>query len=161
MAAGPSPLEPQRFFAQTWQGEGELALRGLLAHLPGARRFSFRSLTTMVSDDFWIVHDETRWEDGRVELRDGLCRRLDETTLRMTYDDMLGGTEVRLRSDGYDLGPYTMLASAPRLPLRLPVRCTDSCRLEPDGTLVDSIDLTLLGQLIGRQIIHLKARTEH
>jgi hypothetical protein len=156
----PSPLEPQRFFAQTWQGEGELAPRGLLAHLPGARRFSFRSFTTMVSEDFWIVHDETRWEDGRIELRDGLCRRLDETTLRMTYNDMLGGTEVRLRSDGYDLGPYAMLVSAPGLPLRLPVRCTDSCRLEPDGTLVDSIDLTVLGVRVGRQIIHLRARSE-
>jgi hypothetical protein len=159
MTGRPSPLEP-RFFAQTWQGEGELALRGLLARLPGARRFTFRSHTTVVSEDFWIVHDETRWEDGRVELRDGLCRRLDATTLRMTYDDMLGGTEVHLRSDGYDLGPYTMLVAAPGLPLRLPVRCTDSCRLEPDGTLVDSIDLTVLGVRAGRQTMHLKARTD-
>jgi hypothetical protein len=81
--------------------------------------------------------------------------------LRMTYDDMLGGTEVRLRSDGYGLGPYTMLVAAPGLPLRLPVRCTDSCRLEPDGSLIDSIDLSMLGVRVGRQIMHLKPRTDH
>jgi hypothetical protein len=155
----PDPLEP-RFFAQTWQGDGELALRGPLARLPGARHFTFRSFTTVVSQDFWIVHDETRWEDGRIELRDGLCRRIDQTTLRMTYDDMLGGTEIRLRPDGYDLGPYTMLVAAPGLPLWFPVRCSDSCRLKPNGSLIDTIELAILGVRIGRQIMHLEPQAD-
>jgi len=156
MAARATPLDPRRFFGQTWEGEGELTLRGLRARLSAARRFSFRSFTTMVSDDFWVIHDETRWEDGRVELRDGLCRRVDETTLRMTYDDMLGGTEVRLQADGYELRPYTMLVPVPGTPLRLPVRCTDSCRLEPNGTLVDTIELAVFGMRVGQLVMRLR-----
>lgn len=52
-----------------------------------------------------------------------------------------------------------MLVPVPGTPLRLPVRCTDSCRLEPDGTLVDTIDLAVLGLRLGRLVRRLKART--
>jgi hypothetical protein len=96
-----------------------------------------------------MLHDALIWENGRVELRDGLCRRLDETTLRMTYDDMLGGTMVRLRAGGYDLGPYTMLVSTPGLRVRVPLRCRDTCQLEADNTLTDTIELSFVGIRVG------------
>lgn len=151
----PTPLEPQRFFAAAWEGEGEFEPARWLARLPVPRRLRFRSFTTMLSDDFWVVHDETRWDDGRVDRRDGLCRRLGPDRLRLTYDDMLGGTEVRLHERGYDLLPYTLLAPMAPLPFRVPVRCRDTCSLTSDGTLVDIIEMSVLGVPIGRQVMRL------
>jgi len=59
-----SPLRPREFFARPWAGEGEWIPRRGLRWLPGPRRLRFRSTASWLSDDLWLVHDETTWEDG-------------------------------------------------------------------------------------------------
>ena len=59
-----SPLRPREFFGRPWAGEGEWILRRGLVWLPGPRRLRFRSTASWLSDDLWLVHDETTWEDG-------------------------------------------------------------------------------------------------
>jgi hypothetical protein len=103
-----------------------------------------------------VVHDETVWEDGRAERRDGLARLVAPDRIRFTYDDMVGGTEIRLHATGFTFSPYQMAIRLPALPVPVLVRCRDRCELEPDGSLVDTIDLSLLGISLGRQVVRLR-----
>lgn len=68
MASAASPLTPARpreFFGRLGSGEGEWTPHRWLSWLPGPRRLRFRSFTTWLTDDVWLVHDTTTWEDGR------------------------------------------------------------------------------------------------
>jgi hypothetical protein len=154
-ATGLTPLEPREFFAVPWSGEGEWIARWL-PWLPGrARRFRFTTTTTWLNDDVWLVHDTTTWEDGHVEHRDGTARLIAPDRIRLTYDDMPGGTELRLRGDGFSFSPYQMLITAPPLPTPVLVRARDDCRWDAtNGELTDTIELRLLGIPIGRLVIH-------
>jgi len=65
----------------------------------GPRRFRVRSCTSWISDGLWLVHDTTTWEDGLEERRDRTARPVAADRIWLTYDDMVGGTEIRLRAD--------------------------------------------------------------
>jgi hypothetical protein len=88
---GLTPLQPREFFGTPWSGEGGWTPRPWLCWLPGPRRFRFRSFTSWLTDELWLVHDTTIWEDGREERRDGLARLVAADRIRFTYDDMPGG----------------------------------------------------------------------
>ncbi len=109
-----------------------------------------------MTDELWLVHDETRWEDGRVDRRDGRARLVAPDRIRFTYDDMPGGTEIRLRADGFDFAPYRMAVAFPLLPVPVLVDCRDSNRVEASGELVDTIDVSILGVPLGRQTMRLR-----
>ena len=151
-----TPLEPHEFFARPWSGEGEFVPRRWLRWLRIPRRMRFRSDSTWLRPDLWITHDETVWEDGRVERRDGIAKLLADDRIRLTYSDMPGGTELRLQARGWEFAPYVMAVPAGRLPIAVLVRCRDRCRLDDDGTLVDEIDISLAGIPLGRQVMRLR-----
>jgi hypothetical protein len=150
-----TPLEPKQFFAAPWSGEGEWVAPRWLPCLSGrGRRFRFTSTTTWLSDNVWLVHDTTTWEHGRVEHRDGTARLLAPDRIRLTYDDMLGGTELQLRADGFSFSPYQMLIAAPPLPIPILVHARDACRWDATTSeLTDTIELHLLGIPLGRLVI--------
>jgi hypothetical protein len=152
-----SPLRPREFFDRPWSGEGEFIPARWLRWLPVPRRLRFRTFTTWLRDDVWIVHDETVWEDGRVERRDGIAILVEPDRIRFVYSDMPGGTELRLHERGWDFAPYVMAVPAPGLPILVLVSCLDACRLDADGTLVDEIDIRLAGIPVGRQVMRLRA----
>jgi hypothetical protein len=72
---------------------------------PGTTRLRFESSTSWISDELWLLHDTIVWENGPVERRDGTAQLVDRHRVRLTYDDMLGGTELRLQADGFLLPP--------------------------------------------------------
>jgi hypothetical protein len=150
-----TPLEPREFFAVPWSGEGEWIVPRWLPWLSGrARRFHFASATTWLDDEVWLVHDTTTWEDGRVEHRDGTARLLAPDRVRLTYDDMLGGTELQLHAEGFSFTPYQMLIAVSLLPVPVLVRAHDNCRWDAtSGELTDTIELHLLGIPVGRLIM--------
>jgi hypothetical protein len=153
---GLTPLRPREFFGRPWSGDGEWKLRPWLAWLPGPRRFRFRSFTTWLTDEVWVVHDTTTWEDGRVERRDFLATLVAPDRIRFTGAEMPGGSEIRLAADGFGFSPYLISAAVPILPVPVLVRCHDSCRVETSGELVDTIDISLLGLPLGREIMWLR-----
>jgi hypothetical protein len=155
-ARKPTPLEPREFFGRPWSGTGEWRPRRAVAWLAPPRRLSFRSSATWLTEELWLVHDETRWEDGRVERRDGVARLVAPDRISFTYDDMPGGTEIRLREDGFDFTPYLMTVTLPVLPVAILLRCVDTCMLEPTGDLVDTVEVSLLGVRLGRQTMRLR-----
>jgi hypothetical protein len=151
----PTPLDPS-FFVAPWSGSGEWLPRGAGRLVSPSRRLSFRSWTTPVAEDVWLVHDETRWEDGQVERRDGIAVRLATDRIRLTYDDMVGGTEVALREDGFSLGRYRLAVAVPVLPVTILIGCRDASRLDDDGTLVNTIEISLGRIPLGRQVMRLR-----
>jgi hypothetical protein len=151
-----TPLEPREFFDRPWSGEGEFVPRRWLRWLPMPRRMRFRSHSTWLRPDLWITHDETVWDDGRVERRDGIAKLLADDRIRFTYSDMPGGTELRLHARGWEFAPYVMVVRAVWLPIAVLVRCRDRCRLDDDGTLVDEIDISLARIPLGRQVMRLR-----
>ena len=151
-----TPLRPLEFFGRPWSGQGEWRPRRWLGWLPGPRRLRFRSFTTPLTDSTWLVHDTTLWEDGRAEHRDFLATLIAPDRIRFTGAEMPGGSEIRLREDGFTFSPYLISVALPFLPFSVLVRCRDTCRLEPGGELVDTINISLLGIPLGQQVIRLR-----
>jgi hypothetical protein len=152
----PTPLRPREFFSYPWVGEGEWIPRPWLRWLPLPRRFRFRTFTTWLSDELWVVHDETIWEGGRVERRDGMATLVAPDRIRFTYDDMAGGTEIHLHSTGFTFSPYLMAVPVPPLPVAVLVRCIDRCTLQADGSMLDVIEMSIVGVPLGRQVMRLR-----
>jgi hypothetical protein len=152
-----TPLQPREFFGRPWAGEGEWMPRRWLSWLPGPRRFRFRSFTSWISDELWLVHDTMAWEGGLEERRDGTARLVSADRIRFTYDDMVGGAEIQLRADGFSFTPYRMLVASPMLPVPVQVRAQDTCRWDASaGVLDDTIDLRLMGLPLGRLVTRLR-----
>jgi hypothetical protein len=157
-----TPLQPREFFGTPWSGEGEWTPRPWLCWLPGPRRFRFRSFTSWLTDELWLVHDTTIWEDGREERRDGLARLVAADRIRFTYDDMPGGTEIQLYIDGFAFAPYRMLVVIPFLPIPLQILAHDSCSWDAAShELRDTINVSLIGLPPGRQVTRLRPEPGH
>jgi hypothetical protein len=153
----PTPLQPKEFFGRDWSGEGEWRPRPWFSWLPGPRRFRFISSTSWITDDLWLVHDTTTWENGHVERRDGTARLVAADRIRITYDDMIGGTEIQLRADGFTFSPYRMLVANPMSPIPVQIRAHDSCRWEASADeLHDTIELRLTVVPLGRVTMRLR-----
>lgn len=87
-----TPLRPREFFGRPWSGHGEWRPHRWLRWLPGPRRLRFRSFTTWLTDELWLVHDTTTWEDGRIERRDFLATLIAHDRIRFTGPEMPGGS---------------------------------------------------------------------
>lgn len=153
-----TPLRPREFFALSWSGEGEWEAPAWLRRLARRpRRFSFTTATSWLADDVWLVYDTLKWENGRTEHRSGMARLVAEDRISLSYDDMLGGTDVWLREEGFAFSPYHILMAMPPLPLALVIGATDVCVWRPEtGELTDTIRLRLFGVPVGRMVMRLR-----
>ena len=107
------------------------------------------------------MHDTTTWENGHIERRDGTARLVAADRIRLTYDDMLGGTEIQLRADGYTFSPYRMLVANPMSPIPVQIRAHDTCRWDASANeLEDTIELRLTVVPLGRMMMRLRPEGE-
>jgi Protein of unknown function (DUF3833) len=145
----------RELFAQPWEGEASIWRPWWLRWSPGPSRFAFRSEIANASADVWDVIDTTTFPDGSVEQRRMHAEVVTPGRIRLTADDMPGGTEVTARPDGFDFTPYVI-----RTPvaggLRVPLRYTDSVTLTDDGEMVDTIELRALGIRVARITMRLR-----
>jgi hypothetical protein len=113
-----------------------------------ALRFRARRETVWVSGETWVLRDRAEFPNGYVEERRRLCELVAPDRVRVTADDLPEGAEVLLEEDGFRIVPYPI--EQPIGPLRWPMRARDRYRVEPDGTLVEEIDLRTLGVPVAR-----------
>ena len=153
-----TPLRPAEFFGTPWSGHGEWIAPGWMRRLARRpRRFSFSTSTTWLADDVWIVHDTLTWENGRTEHRSGLAHLVAPDRISLSYHDMLGGTDLLLRADGFTFAPYQIMVAMQPLPLSLVIAASDVCEWHAaDHELIDTIDLRLFGLPIGRMVMRLR-----
>jgi hypothetical protein len=149
------PFDLRDIFARPWEGDAVVERPPWLRWFPAPHSFRFSTEIANVSGDEWDVIDTVTLPGGSVQRRTMHARQIAPDRVRTTADDMPGGTELRLRDDGFDFTPYVI--RTPVLgPLRLPLRYTDSVRLEADGTLVDRIEMRFLGAFVGRITMRLQ-----
>jgi len=148
-------LEPFRYLAPSWTGEGEMRYRGWLRFLSLPRRFSWDRRVEYPGEAVWLVHDVLRYEDyGPVFDRTMVARPLARNVMHLTADDMPGGGDAVLTPAGMDLEPYWMLT--PYFGLPWPLRCVGALRLSEGDRLAGRIDMSLLGFLpVGRMSLRL------
>ncbi len=91
-----SPLRPREFFSRPWSGAGEFVPK--LLPNRRSRRFRFRSECEFVSDEEWIVHDTTQFEDGESSLRTMRARLISPDRIETTADTLVVISLVRSRS---------------------------------------------------------------
>jgi hypothetical protein len=143
------PLDLRELFSDPWEGEGRIWRPWWLRVAPLPATFRFRTETLNATDDVWDVLDTTVFPDGSERRRRMHCRRLPDDRLLLTADDMPISAEVRPRTDGFDFSPYVIRTPAIGR-LRLSLRHVDSVTLMPDGTMIDSIEIRLLGIRLAR-----------
>jgi hypothetical protein len=143
-------------------GGGRVDATPLALLAAGATPLRFRSFTSWLTDELWLVHDTTIWEDGREERRDGLARLVAADRIRFTCDDMPGGTEIQLYTDDFAFAPYRMLVVIPFLPIPLQILAHDSCSWDAAShELRDTINVSLIGLPLGRQVTRLRPEPGH
>ncbi len=147
----PTPLRPREFFGRAWTGEGQLLLYPTFLWRRFAPRFRARRETTWLSDEAFVVEDRAEFLSGHVESRRRFCELVAPDRFRITSADLLEPTELRVDESGFRVAPYRM--RVPYGPVGVTLRCWDELRLEPDGTLVDTIDMRFLGVPVARVVV--------
>lgn len=149
------PLDLRQVFARPWAGEATIRRPWWLRWVPLLpTRFAFR--TQAVPDGNGVrVHDTQTFPNGRTWQRTMRGELLSPGRWRMSAEDMPGGAEITVGSDGYTFTPYTIWA--PVLgPVKVPLRCHDEVRFEDSERLTDTIQLHFLGIHVGALTMRLR-----
>lgn len=88
------------------------------------------------------MDDTTVWDDGSVERRAELARLVARNRTWLTYDDMPGGTELRLRADGFSFSPAAVLGPT----WRVSGTCVRAVRLGRGHQHVCQVEFNRLGK---------------
>jgi hypothetical protein len=150
-----APLDLRELFAQPWVGQAVLWRPWWLRWLPVPESFGFRSEIVDPGEGAWTVRDTSTYPDGSTHVREMHCERLAPSRLRLTAPDMPGGAEVVTTPGGFRFSPYTLRTTVVG-PLRVSLRFRDVVRLEPDGTMVDEIEMRLARILVGTVTMRLR-----
>jgi hypothetical membrane protein len=145
----PVPMSPRQFFGSEWSGAGEVALRPLWLYGRFPRRWRFRRSVDWVTDELCVVSDHATFANGTQTSRRLLCGFVEPGRAEVTtLDPPHAVSEIHFDDDGYRVAPYEL--AVPFGPISVTVRCHDRHRIEPDGTLVDTIDALFLGVPVAR-----------
>ena len=147
----PAPLRPREFFGRAWSGEGQLLLRPELLWRRYAPRFRASREVTWLSDETFVLEDRAEFRGGHVEARRRFCELVAPDHFRVTSVDLIEPTEVWIDEAGFRVAPYRV--RVPYGPVGITLRCSDELRVEPDGTLVDQIDMRFLGVRVVRVLV--------
>jgi hypothetical protein len=139
----PAPLRPREFFGRAWTGEGQVMLHPLLLWRRFGPRFRARREITWLTDETFVVEDRAEFRNGHVERRRRFCELVAPDRFRVTSVDLLEPTEVLIDERGFRVAPYRV--RVPYGPVGVTLRCRDELRLEPDGTLLNTIHMRFLG----------------
>src|SRR5262249_11567732 len=138
-----TPLQPREFFRGVWSGRGELIPRAWVRPFVPRQGVSLVSRADWLSDSIWVVRDRFEFSSGLVQERSMYCELVAPDRVHVTADDIPLGADIDLRADGFFFRPYDALAPFAGRHVRL--RLYDACRLDPDGSVHDTIEMTYLG----------------
>jgi hypothetical protein len=153
-----TPLRPREFFEGAWAGEGELVPWPFLLWRRSPLRFHARREFTWLSDEAWLMDDVATFRSGWVESRRRFFHLVAPDRIHVTADDAPDGTDLLLEEEGYRIAPYRFLVAVG--PLRFALWCREAHRLEPDGTVVDTMGLRWHGLPVARITIRARAERE-
>ncbi|GAA4012753.1 hypothetical protein [Streptomyces plumbiresistens] len=112
-------LTPKDTWGHVFAGPGEWKPAPWLRFLSPPATFHFRTEATWLDgENFFFMHDTTTWPNGHKEFRDAVAKRTAPDRVRVTYDGMQAGMEIKLRADGFTSTYRYQTALAPRLSAR-------------------------------------------
>ena len=144
----PTPLRPSDFFANSWQGEGEVVPWPYFIWRRWPQRVRVRRDTTPLADETWYF-DDTAWRDDGtlLEERRVFCTLEAPDRVHVTSDRLLGSTEIILSDEGYQVVPYRVAYEVG--PISFGLRVHDSATLR-DGVLVNRMKVSWFGLPVAR-----------
>jgi hypothetical protein len=138
-----TPLQPRQFFTGMWSGKGELRPRSVLAWVMGVQGVAYQGRTTWLSETVWMAEELFTLSRTGPVTRTTFLRIVAPDRLHMTCDDVPGGAEILLRTDGFHFSPYLFRSAIAGG--HLTVRCLDQARLDERGVLHDEIRMYYSG----------------
>jgi hypothetical protein len=151
-----APLRPREFFEGAWGGEGELVPWPFFVWRRFPLRFHARREFTWLTDEAWLMDDVATFRSGWIDHRRRFFHLQPPDRIHVSADDAPDGADLVLEEGGYRIRPYKFLVSVG--PLRFSLNCREEHRLEPDGTIVDTMRLRWYGLRVAR--ITIRARPE-
>ncbi|HEX2231905.1 MAG TPA: DUF998 domain-containing protein [Thermoleophilaceae bacterium] len=149
------PLRPREFFEGSWSGEGELVPWPHFVWRRFPLRFHARREFKWLSEEVWLMDDVATFRRGWVERRRRFFHLVSPDRIHVTADDAPDGTDLMLEEAGYRIAPYRFVV--PVGPLRFVLWCRESHRLDPDGSIVDTMRLRWHGLPVARITIRADA----
>lgn len=150
----PAPMRPRDFFGRSWAGEGEVVLRpewlGRLMPL----RFRATRAARWLSDEAWVYEDTAAFGNGYTEHWRVFCEFVTPERVEIIGGHLPDGTGLRFEPEGYRIRPYRL--AVPLGPVVVALSCWDRHALDPDGTLHDTIDMSIGGLRVARTTIRLR-----
>jgi hypothetical protein len=152
------PLDLRELFARPWSGPATLWRPWWLRWLPLAAPVRFRTKIAdahLAESTGLIVKDTMSFSNGKLWERTMVAQLVAPGRWRISAEDMPGGTEQTVGTDGFAFTPFTILA--PVLgPVRIPLRCTDEIVLLNARTMLDTSEMWFLGVRIGKMVMRLE-----
>ena len=138
-----SPLQPNKFFSGTWNGQGELLPHPLIRWLAPKEHIQFSSQPIWLSDMVWMVKESFQFSSGSTISRTMFVEIVAPDRLHVTADDMPMGADIMLRENGFQFTPYYVWATHRGRQWQL--KCFDENVIDEQGTIHDTIRMHFLG----------------
>jgi hypothetical protein len=136
----PSPLDPRRFFAGRWQGQGELLPHGPARLVLRRAPVALEGSGEWLSETVWRVHERFVIPAFAFE-RHMFMEQVAPGLVHATADDMPLGADVELDEGGFRFRRFRSWLSYRGLRFRL--ACRSAARVTSDGALQAEVRLDL------------------
>jgi hypothetical protein len=127
----PSPLDPRRFFAGRWQGQGELIPRGLARLVLERSPVRLEGRGEWLSETVWCVHEQFTLGAGFGFERRMWMEQTGPGRVHATADDMPLGAELELDAGGFRFRRFRSWLVYRGVRFRL--GCSSDTRVAADG----------------------------
>ena len=150
----PVPLPPRDFFGSEWSGAGEVQLRPLFLWRRRPVRIEISRKPTPISDDSWVFEDRLEVEGRWAESRRVYCELTAPDRVEVVATHLPNGAWVALEEGGYRTWPFQLLV--PLGPIGFILDCTETSRLEADGSFVREFEQRIFGLLVSRAVFRVR-----
>jgi len=129
----PSPLDPRRFFAGRWSGQGEFAPHGPARLVLARQPVRLEGRGEWLGERVWRVHERFALGSGFGFERQMWLEQVAEGRVHATADDIPLGAEIELFADGFRFRRFR--SWLPYRGVRFRLGCASESRLGADGAL--------------------------
>lgn len=152
------PLDLRELFARPWSGPVTLTRPRWLRWIPLAEPVQFRTEIAdahLAETTGLVVKDTMTFSNGKVWERTMTAQLVSRDRWRVTAEDMPGGAEQTVSTDGFTFTPFTILAPVFGS-VRMRLGCTDEIRLLNAATMLDTSEMRFLGIRVARMVMRLR-----
>lgn len=112
-------LTPTETWGKPFSGSAEWVPAPWLRRVNPPGTWHYKTETTWLDgENFFIMHDTSTFSDGHIEFRDAVAKQIAPDRVRVTYDGVEAGMDIKLREDGFVTTYRYLTVLAPKLSKR-------------------------------------------